>query len=150
MRVLGISSIFLLTACILSSGLAGAFAAEGSQEIPLSVETNYPGYSDGTEVVISGKVRDSSLLKNPTPIVLMVLSPTGSIVSIAQVDLDSNNEYSVSLTAGGPLWKSSGEYTIKAQYGAQKGETTFTFTGGAVSTPEPEVVEDPVPDPEVV
>ena len=89
MRVLGISSIFLLTACILSSGLAGAFAAEGSQEIPLSVETNYPGYSDGTEVVISGKVRDSSLAKNPTPVVLMVLSPTGSIVSIAQVDLDS-------------------------------------------------------------
>ena len=55
MRVLGISSIFLLTACILSSGLAGAFAAEGSQEVPLSVETNYPGYADGTEVIISGK-----------------------------------------------------------------------------------------------
>jgi hypothetical protein len=144
MRVLGISSVFLLTACILSSGLAGAFAAEGSQEVPLSVETNYPGYSDGTEVVISGKVRDSSLLKNPTPIVIMVLNPAGGIVTIDQVNLDSNNEYSTSMVAGGPLWKSSGEYTIKAQYGAQKGETTFTFTGGAVVTPEPVVVEEPV------
>ena len=150
MRVLGISSIFLLTACILSSGLAGAFAAEGSQEIPLSVETNYPGYSDGTEVNISGKVRDSSLASQPTPVVIMVLNPDGGIVTIAQANLDSDNKYSVSLVAGGPLWKASGEYTVKAQYGAQKGETTFTFTGGVTTTPEPVVVEEPVPEPEVV
>ena len=145
MRVLGISSIFLLTACILSSGLAGAFAAEGSQEVPLSVETDYPGYSDGTEVNISGKVRDSSLLKQITPVVLMVLNPDGGIVSIAQVDLDSNNKYSVSMVAGGPLWKASGEYTVKAQYGAQKGDTTFTFSGNVVGTPEPVVIEEPEP-----
>jgi hypothetical protein len=147
MRVLGISSLFLLTACILSSGLAGAFAAEGSQEVPLSVETDYPGYADGTEVNISGKVRDSSLLKYPTPVVIMVLNPDGGIVTIAQANLDSDNKYSVSMVAGGPLWKASGEYTIKAQYGAQKGDTTLTFTAGTVSIPEPVVV---VPEPVVV
>ena len=114
MRIAGLSSIFLLTACILSYGLTGAFAAEGSQEVPLSVGTDYPGYADGTEVNISGKVRDSSLLKNPTPVVLMVLNPDGGIVTIAQVNLDSNNKYSVSMVAGGPLWNTSGEYTVKA------------------------------------
>ena len=149
MKVLGISSVFLLTACILSFSLTGAVNAQTDQ-VPLSVETNYPGYSDGTEVVISGQVRDSSLLKNPTPIIIMVLNPDGGIVTIDQVNLDSNNEYSTSMVAGGPLWKSSGEYTIKAQYGAQKGETTFTFTGGASGTPEPEVVEEPIPEPVVV
>jgi len=158
MRVLGISSIFLLTACILSSGLAGAFAAEGSQQVPLSVETNYPGISitDGIELIISGEVRDSSLASQPTPVLLRIITPDGSnMVGMEQVMLDSDNKYSVSLTAGGPLWTASGEYTIKAQYGAQKGETTFTFTPDTVGTPEPVVVEEPepvvvVPEPVVV
>ena len=149
MRALGISSVFLLTACILSFSLTGAVNAQTDQ-VPLSVETDYPGYSDGTQVNISGKVRDSSLLKYPTPVVLMVLNPDGGIVTIAQANLDSDNKYSVSMVAGGPLWKASGEYTVKAQYGAQKGDTTFTFTGGAVGTPEPEVIEEPVPEPVVV
>ena len=150
MKAWGLSSVFLLTACILSYGLTGAFAAEGNSEIPLSVNTDYPAYADGTTVDISGKVRDSSLAKNPTPVILMILNPDGGIVTIAQLDLDSNNEYSVSIIAGGPLWKSSGEYTVKAQYGAQKGGTTFNFTASVADDPvipEPEVV---IPEPEVV
>ena len=61
MKALGLSATFLLSACILSYGLTGAFAAEGSQELPLSVNTDYPAYADGTTLEISGKVRDSSL-----------------------------------------------------------------------------------------
>ena len=71
MRVLGISSVFLLTACILSFSLTGAVNAQTDQ-VPLSVETDYPGYSDGSEINISGKVRDSSLLKNETPILSLI------------------------------------------------------------------------------
>ena len=48
MRVLGISSVFLLTACILSFSLTGAVNAQTDQ-VPLSVETDYPGYADGTQ-----------------------------------------------------------------------------------------------------
>ena len=150
MKLLGISSVFLLTACILSYGLTGAFAAEGSQEIPLSVETNLPdgvGYSEGTELIVSGEVRESSLAKNPTPVLIRIISADGSsLVGMEQVDLNSNNQYSATFTAGGPLWKVAGEYTIKAQYGAQKGETTFIFNL-ATPTPEPEVI---VPEPEVI
>jgi hypothetical protein len=144
MNIAGLASISLLTICILSYGLTGALAAEGSQEIPLSVNTNLPGYSDGTEVVISGEVRDSSLAKNPTPVILRIISADGAtIVGLAQVNLDSDNAYSYSLTAGGPLWKASGEYTIKAQYGVQKGEAVFTFTVSSGATQEP-VIEEPV------
>tara|TARA_B100001079_G_scaffold271333_1_gene288419 strand:+ start:755 stop:1696 length:942 start_codon:yes stop_codon:yes gene_type:complete len=146
MKIAGFASIFLLTACILSYGVTGAFAAEGSQEVPLSVETNLPGYADGSEINISGKVRDSSLAKEVTPVILRIISADGStIVGLAQLTLNSNNEYSHSMTAGGPLWKTSGEYTIKAQYGAQKGEAVFTFTAGGSATTEPEpVIEEPV------
>jgi len=157
MKLLGISSVFLLTACILSYGLTGAFAAEGSQEIPLSVETNLPegvGYSEGTELIVYGEVRESSLAKNPTPVLIRIISADGSsLVGMEQVSLDSNNQYSATFTAGGPLWKVSGEYTIKAQYGAQKGEATFVFN---LATPEPEpvvVAPEPVvvaPEPVVV
>ena len=150
MRILGISSVFLLTACILSFSLTGAVSAQSAQ-VPLSVETNLPegvGYSPGTELVISGEVRESSLSKNPTPVIIRIISADGAtIVGLAQLNLDSNNSYSHTLTAGGPLWKVSGDYTIKAQYGAQKGETTFVFNA-ATLTPEPEVVV--VPEPEVV
>jgi len=145
MKIAGFASIFLLTACILSFSLTGAVNAQTDQ-VPLSVETDYPGYSDGSEINISGKVRDSSLLKNETPILLRIISADGSsMVGMAQILLDSNNEYSHTLTAGGPLWKTSGEYTIKAQYGAQKGEAVFTFTAGGGATTEPEpVIEEPV------
>ena len=146
MNIAGPASIFLLTACILSYGITGAFAAEGSQEPPISVNTNLPAYAEDATIFISGKVRDSSLAKNPTPVTLMVLDPNSNIIGIAQIDLDSNNEYSTSFVATGPLWKAGGEYTIKANYGVQKGEGSFTFTGGdgiRGSTPEP-VIEEPI------
>ena len=47
-----------------------------------------------------------------------------NIVKIDQLDLDSSNEFSTTLVAGGPLWKAGGDYTVKANYGAQKAETT--------------------------
>ena len=75
MNIAGPASIFLLTACILSYGITGAFAAEGSQEPPISVNTNLPAYAEDATIFISGKVRDSSLAKNPTPVTLMVLDP---------------------------------------------------------------------------
>ncbi len=107
MKIAGFASIFLLTACILSYGVTGAFAAEGSQEVPLSVETNLPGYADGSTINISGKVRDSSMLKSETPVTLRILNPDGNIVGIAQLNLDSNNSYSHSLKAGGSLWSAA-------------------------------------------
>ena len=63
MRILGISSIFLLTACILSFSLTGAVNAQ-SDQVPLSVEVNLPegaGYTEGNELIVSG---DVSLNKN--------------------------------------------------------------------------------------
>ena len=142
MNLVGTTSFFLLTICIASYGLTGAVYAQ-SQETPLSVETDYENYADGNKIFISGKVRDSSLAKNETPVTIRILNPDGNIVTIAQLDLNSNNEYSHSLRTGGPLWASSGDYKILAQYGAQKGETIFTYSSGTPHGSSP-VVEEPV------
>ena len=139
MNLVGTTSFFLLTICIASYGLTGAVYAQ-SQETPLSVETDLPAYAENSDITVSGKVRDSSLSKQPTPLILPIVNPDGTIVGIAQENLDSSNGYSASFKAAGPLWKSGGEYVVIAKYGAQKATTTFEYTGPSISqaAPEPE------------
>jgi hypothetical protein len=71
------------------------------------------------------------------------------MVFIDQVLPDSSGNYSTTLTAGGTM-NSSGEYEIRAQYGAQKITSTFNFISGdtpakVTSTPQP--VAEPTPEP---
>ena len=147
-----VSSIFLLLAfSILSFGMP-TFANAQSTIPPLSVSTDFPAYAENSEIIISGIVKDSSLSEYEQPITLMIVNSDGNIVKIAQLTLTSNNDFSTTLVAGGPLWKSGGEYTVKVNYGAQKAETTFNYAGlTSPSEPEP-VVEEPVvivePEPE--
>ena len=138
------SSIFLLLAfSILSFGMP-TFANAQSTVPPLSVSTDFPAYAENSEIIISGIVKESSLSDYEQPITLMIVNSDGNIVKIAQLSLTSNNDFSTTLVAGGPLWKSGGEYTVKVNYGAQKAETTFNYAGiTAPSEPEP-VVEEPV------
>ena len=145
-----VSSIFLLLAfSILSFGMP-TFANAQSTVPPLSVSTDFPAYAENSEIIISGIVKDSSLSEYEQPITLMIVNSDGNIVKIAQLTLTSNNDFSTTLVAGGPLWKSGGEYTVKVNYGAQKAETTFNYAGlSAPSEPEP-VVEEPVVEEPVV
>ena len=139
-----VSSIFLLLAfSILSFGMP-TFANAQSTVPPLSVSTDFPAYAENSEIIISGLVKESSLSEYEQPITLMIVNSDGNIVKIAQLTLTSNNDFSTTLVAGGPLWKSGGEYTVKVNYGAQKAETTFNYAGlSAPSEPKP-VVEEPV------
>ena len=139
-----VSSIFLLLAfSILSFGMP-TFANAQSTIPPLSVSTDFPAYAENSEIIISGIVKDSSLSEYEQPITLMIVNSDGNIVKIAQLTLTSNNDFSTTLVAGGPLWKSGGEYTVKVNYGAQKAETSFNYAGlSAPSEPEP-VIEEPV------
>ena len=139
-----VSSIFLLLAfSILSFGMP-TFANAQSTIPPLSVSTDFPAYAENSEIIISGIVKDSSLSEYEQPITLMIVNSDGNIVKIAQLSLTSNNDFSTTLVAGGPLWKSGGEYTVKVNYGAQKAETSFNYAGlSAPSEPEP-VIEEPV------
>ena len=133
MKIVAYSAVLLLMISIVSFGMP-TFANAQSTEFPLTVSTDYPGYAENGEIIISGKVKESSLSEFPTPITLMVVSPDGNVVNIDQLDLDSNNEFSTTLVAGGPLWKAGGDYTVKANYGAQKAEITFNYAGGSGET----------------
>jgi len=153
MKVISSGAILLLTFSILSFGIPN-FANAQSDQPPLSVTTDYPGYADGSEIIISGQIKESSLADYPQDVTIMILSPNGNLVAIAQVNLDSTNSFSYTFTAGG-MMSSGGEYIVKATYGLQaKGETTFNYSAPSdtppsppvvVEEPEPVVVEEPEP-----
>ena len=149
MKIVASSAFLLLMISIVSFGMP-TFANAQSAEFPLTVSTDYPGYAENGEIVISGKVKESSLSEYPTPVTLMVINSEGNIVSIDQLNLDSNNEFTTTIIAGGPLWKSGGDYIVKANYGAQKAETTFNYAGGSGSIAAPPPPPEPTPVPEPV
>ena len=149
MKIAASGAILLLSFSILSFGMPNLANAQSS-EFPLTVETDFPGYAENSEIIISGKVKESSLSEYPTPILLMVVSPDGNIVKVDQLNLNSNNEFSTSLIAGGNLWKAGGDYTVKASYGPQKAETTFNYAGGSGEIPKPPPIPEPAPVPEPI
>jgi len=112
---------------------------------PLSVETEHASYSPGSTIVISGFIK--TLNENyDQPVLIRIVDPDNSIVTQQQVAVNSDRTYSISLVAGG-TWKTAGEYTIFVNYGAQKAETTFEFTGGEGYTPPPPPPPDTTPPP---
>jgi len=99
--------------------------------LPLTVSTDKANYDAGDAIKVSGILQD-----NITPgyqVSLMVVSPIGNIVSIAQLSPDSNNEFTKTIQSGeGGLWKESGEYKIEAKYNNMKADTTFNFDSGII------------------
>ncbi len=138
MKVSGFLAFTLLSISILSFGLTGAVNAQSV--LPLSVSTDATAYTTGNSIEISGTIKD--LAQFEQPVVLMIVSPDGNIVTIQQVMPDSSGNYSATVKAGGTM-NSSGEYEIRAQYGAQKITGTFDFITSD-STPEPVA---PTPEP---
>ncbi|MCV0431881.1 PEFG-CTERM sorting domain-containing protein [Nitrosopumilus sp.] len=52
-----------------------------------------------------------------TDITLIVNSPAGNLVTIAQVTPGINGDFEIEIKVGGPLWKEDGMYTITANQG---------------------------------
>ena len=133
MKLSGFFAFTLLSISIMSFGLTGAVNAQG---IPLSVSTESSTYTTGNSIEISGSIQN--LVEYEQPVVLMIVSPDGNIVTIQQISPDSSGNYSATVKAGGTM-NSSGEYEIRAQYGAQKITSTFSFiSGDAPDKPTPE------------
>jgi hypothetical protein len=137
MKVSGFLAFTLLSISILSFGLTGAVNAQST--LPVSVSTDSYSYTTGNSIVISGFIKNLSEYEQP--VVLMIVSPDGNIVTIQQILPDSFGNYSVTVKAGGTM-NSNGEYEIRAQYGAQKITTTFSFTAsGAPNVSAAEAAE---------
>jgi len=91
----------------------------------ISVQTESTAYTTGNSIVISGTVEN--LAEYEQPVVIMIVSPDGNLVTIDQVLTDSSGNYSTTVNAGGTM-NSNGEYEVRAQYGVHKITTVFDFT----------------------
>jgi len=148
MKVSGFLAFTLLSISIMSFGLTGAVNAQSDGlTLPLSVLTESSSYTTGNSIEISGHIKN--LAEYEQAVSVMVVSSNGNMVFIDQVMPDSSGNYSTTLTAGGTM-NLSGEYEIRAQYGAQKITSTFNFISGDTPvkvTPTPEPVAEPTPEP---
>jgi predicted secreted protein with PEFG-CTERM motif len=65
----------------------------------------------------------------------MVLAPNGNVVSIDQINPDSDGSFTSTIGVGGPMWKQDGMYEIAAQQGSasiNKATVEVEIADGAV------------------
>ena len=139
----------LATAAI--AGVVPAFAANNpylacpdcndnitTSQIPqviLTVTTDKHVYDHNSQIMISGHV------VNPYPgqdIALIITSPSGNVVTAAQVAPDNNGDFTKTVSTAGDLWIENGAYTIKAQQGneqARVNSAVFQLAGEVTPSP---------------
>ena len=102
----------------------------------ISVTTDRSSYTDGGTIIISGQV--SEILPG-FPVTLQVIGADGNLMTLVQIDVGADGMFSIVLGAGGPLWESSGTYTINVLYGteARTAQATFSFTTSGLVIPPP-------------
>ena len=133
-----IVSIGMTPAYAQSDGVRAELGTPSFGQSSLVVTTDKASYSDGDTVEITGEV---VRLLGGYALSVRVVAANGNIVSIEQLTVGADKKFSASTTAGGPLWKSEGTYTVLVQYGDNKnnsGTTSFEF-GGSTMTPPTEV-----------
>ena len=109
----------LILLLIISTGTAFA------QESLISVQTDDNHYDEGDTIVISGNV---TTIVGSTPATLQLFSE-GNLVDIAQITIAQDGSYSHTVIAEGPLWKKSGEYTVRVSYGEGNiAESEFSYS----------------------
>jgi len=141
MKLWGKFFLVVLTLSLLSYGISGAAYAAAE---PLSITTNKEFYGENNTITISGFVKnfDASDPQKRMDVTIMIISPSGNIVTIAQISPSSDGNYSTAslslpIVAGGPLINAEGDYTVKVKWGAQSNQTTFEYGGSSGAAPPP-------------
>jgi predicted secreted protein with PEFG-CTERM motif len=102
--------------------------------------TDRPSYTIGDTIVISGAVK--AVVPN-AQLTIEIFDSNNAVVKIAQIDVSQDGKYAENILAEGPLWKASGTYTVKVQYGTTvTTQTTFTFTSTSTPTSNYFIVKD--------
>ena len=128
-------SVFALSAILVASiGMAPAF---GQIQSSIVVTTDKASYSVGETILVTGEVRD---LLSGTPVSMIVKSPNGNLVSIAQITVGVDKKFSTEITAGGALMSAEGTYTITVQYGTEARSAATSFELGGVM--QDQIMED--------
>ena len=91
--------------------LAEVSTESAEKVVGLSIAANAIEGSDTIE--ITGQTS-----KTNEDITFTVRSPNGNLVSVDQISPESNGDFALDITVGGPLWSQDGMYTVVAQQGS--------------------------------
>ena len=104
--------------------------------VPITVTTDKPVYDHSSQISITGHV------PNPYPgqdVTITITSPSGNVVTVSQVTLDNNGDFTQTVSTVGNLWFENGQYTVAVQQGgemAKANSATFLLAGEAPVIPE--------------
>jgi len=134
----------LAVSAILVAGVAlTPIYAQGT----LEVMTDKASYSDGETVQVTGQVGQ---VMRGYQVTLMITAPTtNNLVQVEQLSVASDGTFAADVVAGGKLWKTAGDYTVKVTYGdkTNTAQTMFSFGGSDGAAPAPQPPTDPAPTP---
>lgn len=100
------------------------YSQSTSSPASITASTDKNTYVSGDSIVISGKANPVS----GVPISIQVFDPTNVPVGVYQASVNQDGTYSVTISAGGPMWAISGAYSVQVQ--REQGNTaqaTFTY-----------------------
>ena len=142
----------MLSLSILSYGVSGSAFATSDPNPALAISSDSEIYSNGDDVIVSGLIGNYDPLSlTASDVVYIISTPAGNIAQVGQLGPDSDGNFEFSFVAGGPLWKTSGEYTVDVKYVADKSKIVIYYTVDeteAEPEPEPVVEAEPEPEPE--
>ena len=128
--------IFALSVLVLTQAYAFSQADAQSRAdlITVSVSTASPTYQTGDIVEIYGSVSFSSDPLKAYDVALIVKSPNGNFIEVAQITPNTDGYYSKSIQSG-ESWK-EGTYTVTANYDVKSASTSFAFSAETVAIDE--------------
>ena len=100
-------TLTILASLMLVVAMPMAFA-EGNNGLTIEADA----VEGSTTITITG-----SATSTISPVTIMVLAPNGNVVSIDQLNPDSDGSFTSTIGVGGPMWKQDGVYTITASQG---------------------------------
>jgi len=126
--------IFALFGILITSvGVSSVSAENGIVE----VSTDKLNYSDGETMLIFGEIKN---MVSGDQLSILIQSPNGNLVSLDQLTVGEENQFSTEIKLGGKLMNLEGIYTIKVQYRDHSTTTSFNF-GGVTNPPTNELDE---------
>ena len=119
--------IFALFGILITS--VGSTPVFGENE-SIIVTTDKSSYLEGETISISGEIKYIAL---GNQLSIVIQAPNGNLVSVDQITVSSDNQFSTEIKLGGKLMKEEGTYTIKVTQD-KKNHVTTSFEFGGISS----------------
>ncbi len=97
--------------------------------IELTFETDKATYSGSTSIFVTGQATPDQEWQ------IMIQAPNGNIVSLDNLDVNSDGTFSYTFGTGGPMWKQDGSYKLQVGDSSESKSIWFTYSTAPENIP---------------